>query len=137
MMKKVGARLGGEGSSGGLIDGTFNYCRDSMMAALAIIRALKLKGRRFYDSAPVYHQERAALQIPAAKAQKGIKKLASKYKDADFGDGLKVILSKSSWVLIRPSGTESAVRVSAEAETYEKAAQIVKTFSKQFRELSG
>jgi phosphomannomutase / phosphoglucomutase len=135
-MKEVGARLGGEGSSGGLIDGSFNYCRDSMLAALSIIRALKGKGRRFYGSVPVYEQERVALPIPKAKALRGMKKLAGKYEEADTTDGLKVILPGKSWVLIRPSGTEDLVRVSAESTTSYKAGQLARSFAKKLKELS-
>lgn len=137
LMKEKGARLGGEGSSGGLIDGSFNYCRDSMLAALAIIRALKTKGRKFYDSVPTYHQERVALAIPKAKAQRGIRKLADEYDDADLTDGLKVMLPNKSWVLIRPSGTEDVVRVSAEAKASDTAAQLAKSFAKKLKEMSG
>jgi phosphomannomutase len=136
MMEQKGARLGGEGSSGGLIDGSFNYCRDSMLAALAIIRALKGKGRGFYDSVPVYNQERVAIGIPKAKAQRGIRKLVAEFDNADLTDGLKIALSRRSWVLIRPSGTEDVVRVSAEAETADKVAQISKRFAKKITELS-
>ncbi len=136
LMKERGARLGGEGSSGGLIDGSFNYCRDSMLAALEIIRALKRKGRKFYDSVPVYHQERVALEISKAKAQKGIKKLAAGQREADTTDGLKVLLRNKSWVLIRPSGTEDVVRVSAEAKTSEKAVRLAKAYTKKMKELS-
>jgi phosphomannomutase len=137
MMKEEGARLGGEGSSGGLIDGGFNYCRDSMLAALAIIRALKKNGRKFYESVPVYQQERVAMDIPKTKAQKGIRKLAGKYDEADLKDGFKLILSKNSWVLVRPSGTENVVRVSAEARTSGAAAKIARSFGKKLKELSG
>ena len=136
MMREEAARLGGEGSSGGLIDGSFNYCRDSMLAALVIIRALKHKGRRVYDSVPAYHQERVAVAIPRTKALRGIRKLAGKYDDADSTDGVKVRLSRHSWVLVRPSGTEDLVRVSAEAETSSKAVQIAKAFAARLKELS-
>jgi phosphomannomutase len=137
VMKDTGTRLGGEGSSGGLIDGAFNYCRDSMLAAIAIIRALKTKGRRFYDSVPVYHQERIALRIPKAKALKGIRRLASKYDEADLTDGFKLILPNRTWVLVRPSGTEDVVRVSAEAGTVAKARQLSNVFARKLKELSG
>ncbi|HEV2225211.1 MAG TPA: hypothetical protein VGR56_00230 [Nitrososphaerales archaeon] len=137
LMKEKGARLGGEGSSGGLIDGAFNFCRDSMLAALAIIRALKQKGKSFYDSVPVYQQERVAMEMSRIKAQKGIKKLGSKYEEADLTDGFKLILPGRSWVLVRPSGTENVVRVSAEARTSDAAAQIARSFAKKLRELSG
>ena len=136
-MKEKGARLGGEGSSGGLIDGSFNFCRDSMLAALSIITALKREGRRFYESVPVYQQERVALMVPKAKALKGIKKLAARHKGSDLMDGLKIELPDRSWVLIRPSGTEDVVRVSAEAPSSEKASLLAKLFAKKLKELSG
>jgi len=136
MMREKGARLGGEGSSGGLIDGSFNYCRDSMLAALSIITALKKKGRKFYDSVPVYHQTRVALAISKARALRGIGKLGASYEGADPTDGLKIFLPNRSWVLLRPSGTEDVVRVSAEAPSEEKAKKIVGTFSKRLKELS-
>jgi len=136
MMKEKGARLGGEGSSGGLIDGAFNYCRDSMLAALVVIRALKQKGRKVYDSVPAYHQERLALAMAKARVARGIRRLSAKYEDADLSDGVKVRLSKKSWALVRPSGTEDLVRVSAEAETTAKAERIAKSFAGKFKELS-
>ncbi len=136
MMKERGARLGGEGSSGGLIDGAFNYCRDSMLAALSIITALKAKGRRLYDSVPAYQQERVALAIPKAKALRGIGKLAKRHDGADTTDGLKLTLPGKSWVLIRPSGTEDVVRVSAEARSAEKAGQLARSYAKKLKELS-
>jgi phosphomannomutase len=137
MMKEKGARLGGEGSSGGLIDGSFNYCRDSMLAALSIIAALKAKGRGFYDSVPAYQLERVALAIPKAKALRGIARLARGQDDVDLTDGLKLTLPGKSWVLLRPSGTEDVVRVSAEAGSAEKAAHLAKTYAKKLKDLSG
>ena len=136
LMNVLGAWRGGEGSSGGLIDGSFNYCRDSMLAALAIIRELKSRGRKFYESVPVYHQERAAFEVPKAKALRGIKKLAAEHRDADLTDGLKLALPRKAWVLIRPSGTENVVRVSAEAVSAGEAARLVKVYAKRLKELS-
>jgi len=136
MMKEKGVEVGGEGSSGGLIDGSFNYCRDSMLAALVIIRALKERGARVYDEVRSYHQARVALSLERAAALRAIKTLASRNKNPDRTDGIKLWLSSRSWVLIRPSGTEDAVRVSAEAETKEKAQQIVETYSARLKELS-
>jgi len=134
-MVENGARLGGEGSSGGLIDGSFNYCRDSLLAALTIIRALKQKGRKAYGEVKSFQQHRVALQLQRSKALRAIKVLASKSPDADVTDGVKVWLSKRAWVLIRASGTEDVVRVSAEAETANKAEEAARTYTAKLREL--
>lgn len=136
LMREEMAEIGGEGSSGGLIDGSFNYCRDSMLAALLIIGGLKEKGQKFYNDVRSYHQARDAFPIPRQKAMKSIKKLVSENKGADTTDGVKIRISRGSWVLVRPSNTEDVVRVSAEAETAQEAARIVSTYSKMVRELS-
>jgi phosphomannomutase len=136
VMDETRARLGGEGSSGGLIDGEFNYCRDSMLAAIVIIRALRRKGHRAYESVPVYHQERVAVSVSKPKAQKAFRSLAVRYDDADMTDGIKIRLSRRSWVLMRASGTEDLVRVSAEAETAREALRNAKAFAAKLVELS-
>jgi phosphomannomutase len=136
VMGETGARLGGEGSSGGLIDTEFNYCRDSMLAAIVIIRALRGKGRRAYELVPVYHQERVAVSVSKSKAQKAFRSLATRYDEADMMDGIKIRLSRRSWVLMRVSGTEDLVRVSAEAETAREALRNAKTFAAKLLELS-
>ena len=136
MMLENDARLGGEGSSGGLIDGSFNYCRDSMLAALTIIKALKQKKRRAYEEVSSFHQSRVALQLQRSKALRAIKTLMAKSPGADTTDGVKIWLTKRSWVLVRVSGTEDIVRVSAEAETASKATEITHTYSTRMKELS-
>lgn len=135
-MKAHDAGLGGEGSSGGVIDGGFNYCRDSMLAAVAIIRALRTAGKKLYGSVPSYSLARVALQIPKAKAVRAMKKLSGEYDVVDTTDGLKIVLPKKSWVLMRPSGTEDVVRVSAESTSDEKAGSIAALFAKKLKGLS-
>ena len=66
LMEEKGARLGGEGSSGGVIDGSFNYCRDSMLAALALSRELADDGRKYFDSGQVDYEERWGLDVAGA-----------------------------------------------------------------------
>jgi phosphomannomutase len=136
LMREKNIRLGGEGSSGGLIDGSFNFCRDSMLAALIIIRALKENGVAIYAEVKGYQQVRSAFQIKRTNAMKAIRIIASKGENPDTTDGVKLKLSPKSWVLIRPSGTEDLVRISAEAETIAKAEEIVHTYSSKLRELS-
>ena len=136
MMREKGARIGGEGSSGGLIDSSFNYCRDSMLAAILILRRLKREGTSVFDKAPAYHQHRVAVGLSKSKASQAVVRIAKKYEHADRTDGVKIGLSAKSWVLLRPSGTENVVRVSAEAETAAKAERIARTFASRLKELS-
>lgn len=136
MMQVKGVEIGGEGSSGGLIDGSFNYCRDSMLASLLIIKGLKEGGPRFLEGVRSYHQVRTALPMPRRLSVRAISRLAREHRDADTTDGVKIALSRNSWVLVRPSNTEGVVRISAEAGSEQKAAQIVNQYSRELKGLS-
>jgi phosphomannomutase len=107
-----------------------------MLAALVIIKALKENGQKFYGSVRSYNQERGALRMPRQKALRAVKALARSHKGADTTDGVKIWLSRKSWVLIRPSNTEDVMRVSAEAETPKGAVAILKKYMERVRELS-
>jgi phosphomannomutase len=88
VMTEKNSRFGGEGSSGGLIDASFNSCRDSMVAAVAIIKALKERGAKVYDQVKSYHQSRIKIELARAKAERVIKKLQKEFPDSDKTDGV-------------------------------------------------
>ncbi|MGD0636487.1 MAG: hypothetical protein ABSA72_00410 [Nitrososphaerales archaeon] len=127
-MSEHHAEIGGEGSSGGLIDGRFNLCRDSMLAAITIVGAIKKKGPRVLDQVPSYHQARLKLEMERKKALASIKRLQRENPGADLLDGMKINVSKNSWVLIRASGTEDIVRVSAESPSAKEAQQLAESY---------
>ena len=131
------ARFGGEGSSGGFIDGEFNNCRDSMVAATALIRGLKRWGKKLYSQPRTYHQTRLRLEIPRSRGAAVVKKLVKESEEAETLDGIRVRLSRESWVLVRPSGTEDIVRISAEARSKKEADEIAETYVKKVKRLSG
>ena len=129
LMAQKGVRLGGEGSSGGVIDASFNNCRDSMVAAALIVVALKRKGRKVYDQVRSYHLAREKMVMPRKKGLDAVKKLQKENPGADALDGLKIKTSSSSWVLIRVSNTEDGVRVSAEAPSMKDAEQLAHSYA--------
>ncbi|MDA4122736.1 MAG: hypothetical protein OK456_06100 [Thaumarchaeota archaeon] len=135
-MTEVGARFGGEGSSGGLIDRDFNSCRDSMLAAVTIVRALRTRGRRVFGKVMSYNQVRLKAEIERRRAAVAIRKLQREHPEAQTLDGLKIPISSRSWVLIRPSGTEDVVRVSAEAISEKEAAKIARTYLNAVKKLA-
>ncbi len=128
LMAQKGVRLGGEGSSGGMIDASFNNCRDSLVAAILIVGALKRKGTKVYDQVKSYHQARETMQMARKKALDAVKKLQRENPNSEALDGLKIRTSGSSWVLIRVSNTEDGVRVSAEAPSMKEAEQLAHSY---------
>jgi phosphoglucosamine mutase len=135
-IKAHNLRFGGEGSSGGFIDADFNHCRDAMIASTTLIRGLKRWGKKFCRDAGNYHQTRIRVDIPRSSAVKAIKKLAKEGPDADSLDGVQLRISQTSWVLVRSSGTEDIVRVSAEAKTQKDSDEIAQSYAKKVNQLA-
>jgi len=51
-------------------------------------------------------------------------------------DGIKINVSRRSWVLIRASGTEDIIRVSAESASLEEAKQLADSYLERLKRLS-
>lgn len=125
-MVKGGAQAGGEGSSGGFILPEFNHCRDGILAGGVIARMLQEDGgarfREVLGALGGYHIVRT--KMPAAGAgmrQRDMIKRASKWLESECSevqrlDGIRGVIDDDSWVLVRESNTEDAVRLSAESD---------------------
>jgi phosphomannomutase len=128
-MLQVNADAGGEGSSAGFIMPKFNKCRDGFLAS-AIISSLD---RKIIDEcltfASQYVQIRSKVLADSLLHGKVIEKLndlfARESSQVLTIDGVKAIIDDDSWVLVRPSNTEHAIRISVES-TKDKAQSLYK-----------
>jgi phosphomannomutase len=130
---------GGEGSSGGYIEPGFVMCRDGVYASTMISKMIKTEGslKSVVSNFKRYYQDRTRVEIGRSKGGGIVSALAETEKSsADVTDGVKIRPTSKSWVLIRASNTEDAVRISAEATTPEKASQLVRDYSKKVIEIS-
>jgi phosphomannomutase len=118
-MLEVGAEAGGEGSSAGFIMPKFNMCRDGLLAAATISTLDKKTAADCLAFASQFAQVRSKIAADSAVHARVIEKLPGILKGESSqlitGDGVKAILDEDSWVLVRPSNTEHAIRVSVES----------------------
>ncbi len=123
-MAKVGAQAGGEGSSGGFILPEFNHCRDGILAGGVIARMLQEDGgARFREVIGMlgrYHIIRTKMPAGAGMRQRDMVERALKWLESECSevqrlDGVRGVIDDDSWVLVRESNTENAVRLSAES----------------------
>lgn len=119
-MLEVDAEAGGEGSSAGFIMPRFNMCRDGFLAS-AIISSLDQKEvEEYLDFSSQYVQIRSKIPVDSSLHRKVIEKLNDSFKAESSVvltiDGIKAIVDDDSWILIRPSNTEHAIRISIESK---------------------
>jgi len=128
-MRQSACVIGGEGN-GGVIDPRIHYVRDSLAAIALALSALAEEGKplsRIVSHLPQYHMVKLKVECHRDLAARLIEKVRQAHPDgrADTLDGLRIDWD-DSWVHVRPSNTEPAVRVIAEAKTKKKAQAIAK-----------
>jgi phosphoglucosamine mutase len=134
---KTGGEFGGE-PSGALIFPRISMCPDGIYAAARLVEIVDEEGdlNKLIDSIPEYPIKRGKIQSSnREEAMKEIVREIDKLGDFDLGkismlDGIRIDLDEG-WILIRPSGTEPIIRITAESasicdDLYEKAQGIVK-----------
>ncbi len=142
-MLDTGAEAGGEGSSAGFIMPKFNMCRDGLLAAATISTLDKKMIEQCMKFASQFAQIRAKIAADSSLHKKVIEKLLDAFKressSVTTDDGVKAIIDEDSWVLVRPSNTEHAIRISVESKAekvqalYKKASEKVQAAYDQVR----
>ncbi|HEX2614540.1 MAG TPA: hypothetical protein VHL10_03545 [Nitrososphaera sp.] len=142
-MLEENADAGGEGSSAGFIMPNFNMCRDGLLAAATISTLEKKKMQECLEFASQYVQIRSKIPADSSLHSAVIEKLPDIFNPEASSimteDGVKAIIDEDSWVLVRPSNTEHAIRVSVESKAgraqalYKNASEKVQAAYDQVR----
>lgn len=116
-IKQCGAVYGGE-PSGSWIFPKISYCPDGVYAAARLVDIVnKKKLSELREELPRYATKRGTLPCANEKKAELMNKVKNKLKPLgkvlDI-DGIRVEM-ENGWVLVRPSGTEAKVRITAEA----------------------
>lgn len=126
--------IGGEGSSGGLIISDFNFCRDGVLAS-AIISSMIVKTKKSIENMvkdiPKYFNLREKINCGYDDSIKILNILSKEEDNINTLDGVKIIKSDRSWVLIRPSNTENIIRISVESKTKDYTTDLMNQYKKR------
>lgn len=133
------SQAGGEGSSGGFIMPDFTSCRDGLLASLIVCSLDLEKINECVKFASKYKQIRKKLVINSEiEISELFEKLLSKITPISTNvlkdDGLKFIIDDNSWLLVRSSNTEHALRISFES-LFDKADLMYKQISNEINEV--
>lgn len=131
------ATFGGE-PSGTWIHPDFCMCPDGLLSALRIIAAVQKNGKLSKQLADIESYPTLRLKVTCQNDRKAaVMDEVSQHFSEKFTniaeiltiDGVRVQFDDDSWVLIRPSGTEPYIRITAEAKTQQSLDEIGKISS--------
>ena len=123
------AQFGGE-PSGTWIHPNFCMCPDGILSAIRVIELVQKYGplSKQLDEVPSYPTIRDKVNCEDHQKElimKGVEEklhiILDDVVDVNRIDGVRISMEDGSWVLIRPSGTESYIRITLEATSDEKA----------------
>jgi len=136
-MVKQRAVAGGE-ACGAWLSPEHGLCPDGVLSSILFLNFLEEGGM-------MPSEARAGLpalvlrrrKIPCRSGEKAslMEKLETEIRDRHRGaetlsvDGIRVSFSDRSWVLVRPSGTEPALRITAESESERKTLKLMDEFT--------
>ncbi|MCD6263692.1 phosphoglucosamine mutase, partial [Candidatus Bathyarchaeota archaeon] len=125
-------KLGGE-ENGGVMYGPHQPVRDGAMTTALILEILARTGKRLselFDELPKYRQMKDRVECPEELKGRVLEELRSVVEGprVETLDGVKIWYPDSSWILVRPSGTEPIFRLYAEAKTEERVRGLVEEF---------
>ncbi|MDZ7765552.1 MAG: hypothetical protein U5K00_14220 [Melioribacteraceae bacterium] len=130
-MKEVNSIIGGEGS-GGVILPELHYGRDALVGTvLTLQHLLEFDGTmsELKASLPQYHIVKGKVETGDRQPDEVINKLIDKYKNENINedDGLRIDFD-DHWVHFRKSNTEPIIRCIVEADSKDKAKELMKEY---------
>jgi phosphoglucosamine mutase len=127
------AVFGGE-PCGAWIHPQFHYCPDGMLSSVLLLKTLEEEDKKlseFIAETPQYPTVRKNIHcgneikhLIVEKAGEDLKTSFPSHKGFSIVDGFRLSV-RSGWILVRASGTEPAIRLTAEGETLRTARDIV------------
>ncbi len=133
-MMAVGAVIGGEGN-GGVIDPRVHYGRDSLSGIALVLQYLSESKRKLSElvaDIPAYHMKKTKIECTRDVALELVRRATKEFasEKVNTEDGLRIDWP-DAWVHVRPSATEPALRIIAEAATEARCDELVGIFEKR------
>jgi phosphoglucosamine mutase len=144
-VKSTGSIFGGE-PCGSWVHPDFNPAADGILSAILFLRALETEGvtpSQFVSKIPVYPILRSKVECEPLEKESAMPLIKGRLLEAFHEmeelselDGIRVRLS-SGWILVRPSGTEPAIRITAEFRSSEETEEAMRKTLSIVKEVVG
>ncbi len=134
VMVEKGYSLGGE-ENGGIMYGPHQPVRDGAMTTALMLDIMQRTGKKLselVEELPRFYGDKDKVFCPNERKAEVLERLREEVSGhgvkIETIDGVKIWFEDSSWVLMRPSGTEPIYRIYAEAKDPERLASIMREY---------
>lgn len=134
-MVPTNALIGFE-ENGGFMFGKHNQVRDGCMTLALMLEFLATSEKTLSEeisSLPPSFTTKDKIACSQEDSKKLIQSLKEEFPNSDTTDGIKITSNSKNWIMIRPSGTESIIRIYGEAETQQKLDTLMSKYLQKVR----
>ncbi len=124
--------------NGGFMYGKHNQVRDGAMTMAIALDLLAASKKSISDELallPSSFTTKGKVECTKDDAARIIQMLKKEDHKKDTTDGIKIIFSKSNWVMVRPSGTEPIVRIYAESDSQENLDVLFRKYMEKIKSI--
>ncbi len=136
-MMSTNALIGFE-ENGGFMFGKHNQVRDGCMTLALMLELLATSEKPLSEeisNLPPSFTTKDKVACSQEDSKKLIQSLKEEFPNSDTTDGIKITNNSKNWVMIRPSGTESIIRIYGEAETQQKLDTLMSKYLQKVRSI--
>ncbi|MDE1867287.1 MAG: phosphoglucosamine mutase [Thaumarchaeota archaeon] len=126
--------------NGGFMYGRHNQVRDGSMTMALVLDLLSKTSKSLseeLDSLPQSFTTKGKIECSKDDFKKILQSLKNEPYKKDLTDGIKIFVDKSSWVMVRLSGTEPIARIYAESNTEDNLDEIFSKYMSKIKQASG
>lgn len=138
-MVKEKALVGFE-ENGGFMYGKHNQVRDGSMTMALVLDLLSKTNKVLSEemsNLPQSFTTKGKIECSKDSFKKILQGLKNEPYKKDLTDGIKIFLDKSSWVMVRLSGTEPIARIYAESNTEDNLVEIFDKYMSKIKRIAG
>ncbi len=117
--------------NGGFMFGKHNHVRDGAMTLALMLDHLSKSTSSLSKniaSLPPNYTTKTKMECSTEQSKLVIEKLLKEFPDSDTSDGIKINVDEKNWVMIRPSGTESIIRIYGESNSQQNLDSLISKF---------
>ena len=126
--------------NGGFMFGKHNQVRDGAMTMALVLDLLANSDKSIAEELrhlPPSFTKKGKLECTKDQAMKIIQTLKNVEHKKDTTDGIKIVLDKSNWIMVRPSGTEPIIRIYAESDSEDKLDVLFTNYMEKIKSILG
>jgi|TARA_B100001750_G_C15521084_1_gene611622 phosphomannomutase/phosphoglucomutase len=125
--------------NGGFMFGVHNQVRDGAMTLGLMLELLsKCPSSTFakeIKKLPQSFTTKTKIKCTKDESKRIIEHLSRQFPHSDTTDGIKIIIDKKNWIMVRPSGTEPIIRIYAESDSQKNLDDLISKYLEKIKSI--